>query len=339
MDSKTSFISFLQQSSELSELQAGEQAFAREEVLPFLQYTQMLQTIAERNTLLQEIAPYQTQVDGFHASMLALICGILVEQGADVALSIHKTLELMEKQLLLINEYADLDENISLEQAFPQKPDAARAQAGFLFLVQAVMTMLCRDKETRKQWQQREDIISLLDTLYQKDAIPWYLKQVFSLLEDKQLLILDPLNKRGFLTNISGVHDVTYHVYALLQHTILQHTGPGYLDAEPTDPEAVRYAQNYDLTPEDYEKAQNLSDHQRFGFTYPGTLFFPGSAEFGEIPTIDGLPFLFIEKKTITFGWQPSNMYPVLHEALKSQVELVRELTLDEVNAYLQRLA
>jgi len=42
-----------------------------------------------------------------------------------------------------------------------------------------------------------------------------------------------------------------YHCYALLQHALLEHTGPGYLDAEPTDPFAVRYAQNHNLTVQD----------------------------------------------------------------------------------------
>jgi len=66
--------------------------------------------------------------------------------------------------------------------------------------------------------------------------------------------------------------------------------------------------------------------------------FFPGSASFYEIPVLDGMPVLLVGKKSTTFTWGPANMYPVLHEALTSRVDIVRELAPDEVDAWSQRL-
>jgi hypothetical protein len=218
-------------------------------------------------------------------------------------------------------------------------PEATRAHAALPFTLPAVMTMLSRDKETRKQWYRRQDVLALIEELEDTEEIPYYVERVFTLLDDKDLLVLDPLNNRGFLMRLVGVQDMMYHCYALLQQAILEHTGPGYLDAEPTDPEAVRYAQNHQLTSQDHLNAQDLIDHQRFNFSYPGALFFPGSASFSEVPTIDGVPFLLIEKKAMTFQWQPNNMYPVLHEALNARIDMVRELTREEVDVWLRRIS
>ncbi|MBA2288365.1 MAG: hypothetical protein H0W02_23050, partial [Ktedonobacteraceae bacterium] len=97
--------------------------------------------------------------------------------------------------------------------------------------------------------------------------------------------------------------------------------------------------------------AQDISDEQRFSFCYPAALrldnesyaldplfFFPGSASFFEVPAIDGIRILLIGKRSMHFGWQPANMYPILHAALTSQVEIVRELEAVEVEHWCQRL-
>lgn len=99
------------------------------------------------------------------------------------------------------------------------------------------------------------------------------------------------------------------------------------------------FAQNRDLTPDEYQQAQNLTDVQRFNFRSPGgLLFFPGSASFAELPPFHGIPLLLIEKKLMAIQWGPANMYPILHEALHSSVEIIRELTHEEVKDWLGRL-
>ncbi len=339
MDRKTRFLSFLQQPSTFAELQAGQQIFGREEVQPFLSSLQLLQTHAEKNAALREFAALLPSLDAFHAGMLALLCGILVEQGGDAALPINATLEVLVSQLQQVKQYVKLNQEMPAENLFQRFPEAIRSHAALPLLVPAVMTMLCREKETRKQWHQRQDLRTLLDELEEAEAIPFYLKAVFSLWDDQDLLVLDKVNTRGFLTRLEGVQDVMYHCFALLQHALLQHAGPGYLDAEPTDLQAVRYAQNRDLTPDEYREAQDLIDVQRFNFRSPGGLpFFPGSASFAELPIVDGVPLLLVEKKRMTIQWGPANMYPVLHAALHSHVEIVRELTREEVEDWLRRL-
>lgn len=203
--------------------------------------------------------------------------------------------------------------------------------------------MLCRDKEARKQWQRHQDLIELVDELEDAEQVPSFLKRALALLDDKDLVVVDKQNGRAFLARLVGVRDVMYHCFALLQHSLLEYVGPGYLDAEPTDPLTVRYAQNDNLTQSDYVKAQDITEKQRFDFCYPGALFLPGSMCFSELPTFRSLPFLLVAKKGTTRSpqaiWDPTNMYPVLHQALEARVDIVRELTGEELESWLAFLS
>lgn len=111
MDEKAFFLSFLQQPSSFAELQAGQQVFGRAEVQPFLTSLSQ-QTLAEKNIALREFATLLPTLDGFHAGMLALLCGILVEQGGDVALPIDATLEVLTAQLEHVRQYHKLSEEM-----------------------------------------------------------------------------------------------------------------------------------------------------------------------------------------------------------------------------------
>lgn len=340
---KERFLSFiLQPVRDLDDLKAGEQAFTVREIQDFLP------TVEQPDQILRELTPLLTRIDGFRAAMLALICGVLVEQGGNPLIPIDATMNLLDIQLTQVHAYVELPEELPVEQLFAFFPGEIRAHFGLKFTYMAAMTMLSRDKDTRKRWQRKQELLAVIEKLQEKYDHLFYLKEILSLLDDKELLVLDPVHKRGFHVRLEGVRDRMYHCFALLQHALLKHVGPGYLDARPTDPDAVRYAQNQGMTHELYQRAGNLDDEQRFSFLYPGALnadltihsfaFFPGSASFKEIPVIDGLPVLLIDKKAITFHWQPANMYPILHDALTSKVEIICELTTEEVDHWLRKM-
>jgi hypothetical protein len=248
--------------------------------------------------------------DLFYTAVLALLCGSLVENGADPEAAIDTVLELFLRQLAALADEAHRD-------------DETVTAAGQLTFM-ATMTMLCRSPGTRRRWRARPDVMARLDELEDAGLVPWFLRDVFTV-HDTDLLVLDPKNRRAFQFRMIGVRDRLYHCYALLQDALLRHAGPGYLDAEPVDPDLVRYARNSGLTEEEIAPGRDMVDHQRFNFTLPGVLFMPGSASPSELPEVDGVPFVVVEPKLMSFNWNPSNMYPVVHEALEASVELVRE--------------
>lgn len=257
--------------------------------------------------------------DLFHTAVLALMCGTLVERGADAGAAIDATLELFVQQLdALADERNRGDEMVTT--------------AGRLTFM-ATMTMLCRSAGTRKRWHARPELMARLDGLEAAGLVPWFLREVFTLHDDADLLVLDAKNRRAFRFRMVGVRDRLYHCYALLQDALLRHTGPGYLDAEPVDAELIRFARNHGIGEDDYAPDQMPHDHLRFNFAVPGALFMPGSASPSELPTVDGLPFLMVEPKGMSITWNPANMYGVVHEALEASVELVRELDREQADA------
>jgi hypothetical protein len=263
--------------------------------------------------------------DLFHTAVLALMCGTLVERGADAGAAIDATLELFIQQL---------DALEALDDEPSQDAEMVRAAGELTFM--ATMTMLCRSVGTRKRWRNRPELMARLDGLEEAGRVPWFLREIFTLHDDADLLVLDAKNRRAFRFRMVGVRDRLYHCYALLQDALLRHAGPGYLDAEPVDATMVRYAANRDLTEDDYTN-QDMHDHLRFTFSLPGAPLMPGSASPSELPTVDGLPFLVVEPKAMSINWNPANMYGVVHEALRASVELVRELDRDQADALLAK--
>ncbi|MBS2538830.1 hypothetical protein KGQ20_39395 [Catenulispora sp. NF23] len=259
--------------------------------------------------------------DLFHTAVLALLCGTLVERGADPGAAIDATLDLFIQQLDALAEQHRRDDGIAT--------DGIVTTAGQLTFM-ATMTMLSRSVGTRKRWRGRPELMARLDGLEEAGLVPWFLREVFTLHDDVDLLLLDPKNRRAYQFRMVGVRDRLYHCYALLQDALLRHTGPGYLGAEPVDPDMVRYARNRDLGEEEFGQddpgRERMNDHLRFNFSVPGAVIMPGSASPSELPTLDGLPFLLVEPKGMSINWNPSNMYGVVHEALAASVELVREL-------------
>jgi hypothetical protein len=337
------FYSFIESSSTTDELRSGSNIFQEQEIQDFLHTEQ------NRDFRLREISPLFLRADPFHVGVMALVCGTLVEQGGDATILCNTVLDATYHQLQQIKTFHDVHGHVPTLDFFDSDPSATRAHFSLPYILFAAMTMICRDKETRKQWQSNTNLLTLAYEFVSIYEALSYVIDVLSLLDDKELLILDPIHTRGFLTKLVGVQDRIYHCYALLQHAILEQTGPDYLHAELTDAKAVRYAKNDHLSEDDFRNSSHLSDHQRFAFYYPSAwepdnqdaplhlgLFFPGSANFSEIPIYNGMPILLIGEKTMTISWQPSNMYPIIHEALQSQVVIVRELSPDETESWLQ---
>lgn len=328
---------FVRQPSDLAECRAGLELIGRDEVQAFLR------SITDPDAATAELAASLADGDAFRAGMMAFVCGVLVERGGSVAVPVEAVLALLERGLHQARDFAAQGGVDAEDELFRRSPDLVRVHHALPFVLLAAMTMLSRDPGARQRLRARPHVPALVEDLQDHYETLYYVREVLALLDDREILLLDPFNRRGFVLGLTGVQDRMYHFYALAQDALLRHTGPGYLGAEPTDPFAVRYAQNRGLTEEDRRSAADLIDHQRIGFQYPGAdgkpaLFFPGSASLDQVPVVDGVPTLFLAERSIQAQWAPANMYPVLHEALESRVGL-RELAPEDVAARLAAFA
>ena len=324
---------FVRQSSDLGECRAGTDLIGRDEVQAFLG------SITDVDTAMAELAASLGAGDVFRAGMMAFVCGVLVERGGSVTVPVDAVMEMTERYLSLAKEFVVQGGVSAQDELFRVSPDLVRAHHTLPFVLLAAMTMLSRDEGARRRLRARPHVAPLVDELEEHYETLYYVREVLALLDGREILLLDPRGRRGFVVGLTGVQDRMYHFFALAQDALERHAGPGYLGAEPTDPALVRYARNQGLTPQEHQEAQELIEHQRIGFHYPGAggapaMFFPGSAPFEAVPVVGGLPTLFLDERSIHAQWSPTNMYPVLHEALESRVSL-RELPREDVEARL----
>ncbi|WP_433478667.1 hypothetical protein ACQPZP_17515 [Spirillospora sp. CA-142024] len=331
MSQTTGIAGFAGQPSDLAECRAGTDLIGRDEVQAFLQ------TITDPDAALAELTALLESGDVFRTGMMAFVCGVLVERGGTVTVPVDTVLKVAERGLHLAKDFTARGGASAEDELFRTSPDLVRAHHALPFVLLAAMTMLSRDVRARQRLRARPHVAALVEELQDHYETLYYVQEVLSLLDDREILLLDPRNRRGFVLGLTGVQDRMYHFFALAQDALLRHAGPGYLGAEPTDPAVVRYARNHGLTAQDHQAAGDLIDHQRLGFHYPGAgakpaLFFPGSASFDAVPVVNGVPTLFLDEKSIHAQWAPANMYPVLHEALEARVSL-RELDSDDVEA------
>lgn len=329
---------FVGQAGDLEECRAGTDLIGRAEVQAFLQ------SITDPDSAMTELVASLESGDVFRAGMMAFVCGVLVERGGTVDVPVDAVLAMMERDLHLAKDFVVMGGVSAEAELFGSDPDLVRAHHALPFVLLAAMTMLSRDEGARRRLRDRPHISPLADELENRYETLYYIREVLALLDGREILLLDPRNRRGFVLGLTGVQDRMYHFFALAQDALLRHAGPGYLGAEPTDPAAVRYAQNRGLSEQDHREAGQLLDYQRVGFHYPGVerdgagrpspaLFFPGSASFDDVPVVRGRPTLFLAERSIHAQWSPTNMYPVLHEALESRVSLT-ELPPEAVEAH-----
>ncbi|MFA1543050.1 hypothetical protein [Actinomadura monticuli] len=344
MSRMTGIAGFITGPSDLDECRAGTDLIGRAEVQAFLR------SITDPDAAMAEVAASLESGDVFRAGMMAFVCGVLVERGGTVTVPVDAVLRVMERGLRLAKDYVVNGGAGAEDELFADDPDLVRAHHALPFVLLAAMTMLSRDEQARRRLRDRPHVSPLADELEPHYETLYYIREVLALLDGREIMLLDARNRRGFVLGLTGVQDRMYHFFALAQDALLRHAGPGYLGADPTDPAAVRYAQNRGLSQQDHQNAGQLIDRQRLGFHYPGvergdggaravpTLFFPGSASIEDVPVVNGVPTLFLAEKSINAQWSPANMYPVLHEALESRVSL-RELPAEAVEGHLSALA
>src|SRR5690348_1759771 len=112
MDSQAAFAAFLLKPSTLSDLQAGDQVFAQPEMQWFIGKMNQMTSDQEKNAAMGWLASLLPQSDSFHASMAALLCGILVERNGDLSYALDGVMELLMQQMRSMREYIQSGEQL-----------------------------------------------------------------------------------------------------------------------------------------------------------------------------------------------------------------------------------
>jgi hypothetical protein len=319
--------------------EAGD-TFGQPPFTALMQFTQTLGSRADLNALVAEVAPLIRAADPFRGGSIAINCGTLVEMGADPELVFPHLRAELPRHLALARR-AHERKGTAPSALFAEDPDAARASAALMYLLLATMTVACRKAEFRIALRADPNVTAGIEALRESSREADFVAQVLNLTDGLELLVLVPLERKGFRVAIEAVA-TNAHLFSLLQAALI---AGGHLAGDPLDEEVVAAATG--ASP----PMQQLSDHARFhfqnwyGLKEDDTLvamnvvaWLPVEARPVDTPRLDGVPIVLVGPKVFGLrGWD-SDFFANFHDALRSRAEVVEVLAPDRVTDWLARI-
>ncbi|WP_454673211.1 hypothetical protein [Achromobacter pestifer] len=225
------------------DLDSLEQFFKRPEVGAFYAYAQ---EPAHTAACLQACAELLATLHPGRASALALMCGSLVEDGADPAVLFPTLQSLLKQWLQTLRPYCALEveeDDEEVEEADRQAwSDAQEKMAEVATdkrweiealhqavdtLVLPMMTMLMRSRANHQAFIADKELLLLLHAMATlNDSLPFeqlhYLWLASQISYEDELIIVLPTSKTGFVAQAHGINN-TFHAFTLLQILIGEH--------------------------------------------------------------------------------------------------------------------
>jgi len=226
-----------------NDLDSLEQFFKRPEVRAFYAESQ---DDAHTSANLQACADLLPQLHPSRASALALMCGSLVEDGADPALIFPTLQALLGQWLQTLRPYCaqEVEEDddeveaedrqawIDAQARMAAVPEGERWEVEALHqavdvLVLPMMTMLMRSERNHEAFTSDEALIALLHPMAtNNDSLPFeqlhYLWMAYQLSYEDELVVVLPTSKTGFVARAHAINN-TFHAFTLLQILIGEH--------------------------------------------------------------------------------------------------------------------
>lgn len=277
---------------------------------------------AGQAAILAALTPGLAVDDPLQAGVVALLCGTIVEWGADPQVAGAAIVERLGRA-------ADTDQ---------LNPEALR------YLGLAAMAHLCRDVALRQRARADSPLRAALDRSADAAAEVDFVLQVLNFVDDLELLVLAPDQRRGYLARAQAVH-TNFHLFTLLQGALIGDPAAGWLTGRPLDPELLAVATG------EAPHERLHQDEQRFHFHHLGAVepggavrFDLGSTIWGEaspreIPLHRGRAVVILGPPILGGRSWDSNFFANIHDALRSRVEVLAQLGPREVDEALANLA
>jgi hypothetical protein len=251
----------------------------------------------QRTDAIHRLIPSIRDAAPYAAARVALICGTVVEWGADPAVAGPAVLDRLQRVLT------------------PQEPDPTRGRAS-RFLGLAAMAMLCRDEALRQAARAQPELRTALALAESWSVEAGFVGSVLRLVDDLELVVLHLPSAEGYLVRLEAVASI-FHLMSLMHDTF-----PQWCDGDPVDPQIAAMARG-ELP--GYERA---TDHARFHlFDYTGLDRHPGATLWGEatpddIPELDGVRYVLVGPTLFGDRSWDSGFFANFHDALRSRLHV-----------------
>jgi hypothetical protein len=197
--------------------------------------------LAERNAALTELADIVMNEHPLVAGVVAVVCGAIIEQGANVDIPTAAILSKTAQVLPEARKYADVcatlglqpEERETLQRLGPKLPSAVDCWQAIDFLYRAVVAVTSRSVAARRQITDamRQDALALSSI----STGGHWLNKMFQVLIDETLVVLHPEQQRGYKLQINGIAD-NFQLHTLLADTLIGDAQDGWLTGSKPDP-------------------------------------------------------------------------------------------------------
>ena len=303
----------------------------------------------EKNESLQRLKSVIQTKHVAIASVVSVLAGALVEAGGDPRILVSDVLERVRKMLPDVQRYVDICNEKALEADSAmgtlgaEFPDEVNSWQAYNFIYRAVVAMLSRSKEARKQATHDITLIKGLAALREYGEGTIWLYKMLRVLDDETLIALHPETKTGFEIKISGIAD-NFQLHTLVADAVIGNAEDGLipLDDRP-NPAVVRVmrgeSDNFDLTARGFFNFYNW-----FALEPDGTLdatkaqkkqaWIWNEAIPGDIMPFDGTRLFLLGEAPYVRSWNAVRVF----DGMMPEFELTRQLSETEVQDWLQKI-
>jgi hypothetical protein len=299
-----------------------------------LQFAETVETQEELNEILRRIAPTVGVLDPYKAAIMALVCGTLIEWGADPGELAGLLLARLPTFLALAESGANLTDSAQAPVLFASQPDAFKAWNSLSLMLLPAMAVLARGMEFRQAARADADIVRGIAALRERNKEANFVAMVLEFVDGLELLVLHPAEGKGFRIQLEAVRTMA-HLFTLLQGELIN---GGHLPGEPVAADVLGVATGAIAQ----EKLHH--DHARWQFynwtglradgTYGGgdvsTWLFVEDSPMA-IPEFEGERVVILGPPVLASRSWDSNFFANIHDALRSAARVVEVLTSEQI--------
>lgn len=275
-------------------------------------------TSDERNAVLRVLAPAIATADFYHTGLVAIICGSIVEAGADANIAVRAVLDRLAQHVTLAARVAPRVDTVSPERLFAENAEAFGAWRTLRFRLLAAMTMLHRNLSARQYARELPGLAGVLTEIEPFLPEADFLLQVLALTDGMKLVVLHPELRRGYRVVLEAIGR-NFHLFTLLQAALIGDPAQGFLPGAPTDKRAVAVARGETLPTEDDHDMARFSFQNWFALKSDGTniaSWIWGEGAPAEIALLGGERIVLLGKSALASrSWQ--GFFLNIHDALR----------------------
>lgn len=179
------------------------------------------------------------------AATIGIACGALVESGGDPTIAFDPLLPIMRQSLDGAEEFGRIleekrtqeSENQAQMQILAREHPEAYTQYTVLERVYLpIIAMTSRSKDLRVKFKQETGFLANLEKLTGMTAGAEYLLMMWRVLDDEDIVVLHPAEKRGYKIRISGIAD-NFQLHVLLADAVIGDVQDGWIKGNKPAPE------------------------------------------------------------------------------------------------------